>query len=120
MRVRCHSEKWRRSLHFDADSLADGAAHVIHMLIVQDSKKPSSQISSCLPQVLLGDRARQAALNEIVCPDRVTGQCTSITTQPRDLCFNQPTKVIHRKQPVLLCRAHLLAISNVRPADVTP
>ena len=80
MCVRCHSEEWRRSLHLDADSLADGAAHVVHMLVVQDSKKPSSQISPCLPQVLLGDSARQAALNEIVGPDRVTGQCTSITT----------------------------------------
>ena len=74
MCVRCHSEKWRRSLHFNPDSLADGAAHVVHMLVVQDSKKPSSQVGPCLPQVLLGDSARQTALDEIVGADRATGQ----------------------------------------------
>jgi len=41
------------------------------VLIVHDCEKPSAQIGAVLPQMLFGDGAGQAALDEIVGPNDV-------------------------------------------------
>jgi len=43
------------------------------MLIVHDREKPSPQIRTVLPEMLFGDGAGQAALDEIVGPNDVPG-----------------------------------------------
>jgi hypothetical protein len=57
--VRCHKQEWGRSFDLDADSLADGAAHVVLMLGVQDSEEPGSQsVPACHRCCLATARAR--------------------------------------------------------------
>jgi len=56
----------RHFLDRDIDPFADRAPDVVDMLVVQDREKPGAQIGAGLPEMLFGDRAGQAALDEIV------------------------------------------------------
>ena len=70
------------------------------MLIVQNREEPCPQVSAVLPQMLFGEGAGQAALNEIVGPRPIPGQRTRIASQPRDLRFEQPSEIVHRETPI--------------------
>jgi hypothetical protein len=76
--------------------LAEGAAHVIDILVVKNREKPSTQIGSGLPKMLFGDRADQGVLHEIVGSRRVPDQCAGIAPQPRNFDPEQISKVGHR------------------------
>jgi hypothetical protein len=87
------------------------------MLIVQDREKPRPQVGSRLPEVLLGKRASEAVLNEVVSLNDIPGQSARITPQPRDLCLEQSGQVAHgtlrvisatalKRLPITLCTQH--------------
>ena len=65
-RVGLDGQDRRHLLDRDVDPFADRAPDVVDMLVVQDRKEPGAQIGPGLPEMLLGDRAGQAALDEIV------------------------------------------------------
>src|SRR6266446_66561 len=72
------------------------------MLMVQNREKPRPQIGPMLPEVLLGKRASEAALNEIVGVNGIPGQSARITAQPRDLCLEQSGKIAHRRNTSII------------------
>ena len=94
-RVRGDREHRRHLLDCDAHPLAHRAAHVVDMLIVQDGEEPGAQIGAGLPQMLFGDGAGQAALNQIVGPRHIARQRAGIAPQPRDLNLEQPSEIAH-------------------------
>jgi hypothetical protein len=46
--------------------------------------------------MLLGKSAHETALDKIVCTRQIAGQSARITAQPRDLCLDQLTEIVHR------------------------
>jgi hypothetical protein len=65
------------------------------MLIVHDREQPCAQIGAVLPEMLFGDGAGQAALDEIVGPNDVPRQRACIASQPRNFCFDHPIEIVH-------------------------
>jgi hypothetical protein len=74
---------------------ADRPANVIDVLIVQDGEQPSPQVGAFLPQVLLGNGAHQAILDEIVGGDLITGQRPRIAPQAGDNGFDAACEIAH-------------------------
>ena len=73
-RVRLDGQHRGHFLDRDIDAFANRAPHVIDMLVVQDREQPGAQIRAGLPQMLFGDGAGQAALDEIVGACHIPGQ----------------------------------------------
>src|ERR1700693_2266231 len=107
----------------DIDPLADRAAHVVDMLIVQDCEEPGPQIGAGLPQMLLGDRPGQTALDEIVGAGHVPGQRASIAAQPRDFRLKQPSEIVHGSPHSCVSVPPLRGVRRLtqdKEEDVTP
>src|SRR5437764_10060431 len=90
-----HGQHRRHFFDSDVDALAHRAPDIVDVLIVQDREQPGAQIGAGLPQMLFGDRASQAALDEIVRACHVPGQRPRIAAQPRNFRFEQPSVVGH-------------------------
>src|SRR5205085_9942715 len=78
------------------NALAYRAADLVYILIVQDRKEPSAQISPRLPEMLFGNGADQAALHEIVGSRRVPSERPSVSPQPRNFILQKQGKTVHR------------------------
>src|SRR5229473_6543779 len=87
----------RHFLDGDMDALVHRAPYIIDVLVMEDREEPGPQIGARLPEMLLGDGAGQAALDEIVGSGHIAGQCPRIAPQPRKLRFEQPSEVAHRE-----------------------
>jgi hypothetical protein len=79
----------------DAAGFAHRAPDIVDMLIVQDREEPGAQIGAGLPQMLFGDRAGEATLDEIVGPRHIPRQRPRIAAQPGNFRFEQPSVVGH-------------------------
>ena len=63
----------------DGGALTGSATDLTDIFIVQDTKKPRSQIRSHLPELKLPERSRQAFLDEVVGVDRIMRQAARIS-----------------------------------------
>src|SRR5437764_4320690 len=99
-----HGQHRRHFFDGDIDALAHRAPDVVDMLIVQDREQPGPQIGAGLPQMLFGDRAGQAALDEIVGPRHIPCQRACIAAQPGDFDLEQPSEVVHMYSSSLVSR----------------
>src|SRR5260370_36272644 len=79
------------------DALVHRAPHIVDVLIMKDREEPGPQVGAGLPEMLFGDSAGQAALDEIVGSGHIARQCARIAPKPRDLRFEQPSEVAHRE-----------------------
>jgi hypothetical protein len=59
--------------------------------MMHKGEEPGAKIGTPLPATLLGNRADEGILDEIVCMGHVAGQCKSIAPQPRDFFFEKST-----------------------------
>ena len=73
--------------HVDIAAVTVRPAHVVDVLVVHQREKPSPQIGPLLPQLLLGKRAQQRVLDQIVRPAGISRQRPRIAPQARDLLF---------------------------------
>jgi hypothetical protein len=61
-----------------------GAALVVPKDVLENDEKPSPEICPRLPGVDIGDRSREAFLDEVVRIIRIAGHIASEAAQPRD------------------------------------
>jgi hypothetical protein len=64
----------------DGNPFARRAADIIDVLVVKNGKEPGAQIGSWLPQMLLGDGAKEAALHQVIGPRCIVGQSPRVTS----------------------------------------
>ncbi len=102
--IRIDGQHRRHVLDRDRRTFAHRAPHVVDVLVMQDREQPGSQIRPGLPQMLLGNRAHEAALHQVVGPRRVPGQGPRVAPQAGDFAFQKVREISHQVHPLLLRR----------------
>jgi hypothetical protein len=82
-------------VELDGNAFAHAAPDAVYILVMHKGEEPGSEIGAALPVMLLGYRADEGVLDEIVGSRHVAGQRTSIPSQARYFSFEKPTEIGH-------------------------
>src|SRR5258708_3037694 len=89
----------------DGPPLADPAADVVDVLIVQDGEQPCAQIRPSAPQMGPTQGSRDAVLNQVLSPGCVARERPGVAPQARNFLLNHSANVRHSPELSLLCIA---------------